>query len=142
MCGLALPQAVKALQESEAQKQLAAKAKELARKITADFHGAEAGAKAGEDWAKQFQKDEVPEEVEEVAVALADVGTTEAIRLDKLIALCGLAESVADAQRKIKQGAVKVDSAAAGETRIAAPALPATLMLRVGRKMKKAVIHG
>src|SRR5438270_2295310 len=31
--------------------------KELARSIVADFHSAEAAAKAGDDWAKQFQKD-------------------------------------------------------------------------------------
>jgi tyrosyl-tRNA synthetase len=36
--------------------------KNLARTIVADFHSAEAGVRAGEDWAKQFQKDEVPEE--------------------------------------------------------------------------------
>ena len=36
--------------------------KDLARRIVADFHSAEAAAKAGEDWAKQFQKDEVPED--------------------------------------------------------------------------------
>ena len=40
--------------------------KELARRIVADFHSAEAAAKAGEDWAKQFQKDQVPEDVEQV----------------------------------------------------------------------------
>jgi tyrosyl-tRNA synthetase len=38
--------------------------KELARSIVADFHSAEAAAKAAEDWAKQFQKDQVPEEEE------------------------------------------------------------------------------
>src|ERR1700682_1451494 len=47
--------------------------KELARGIVADFHSAEAAAKAGEDWAKQFQKDQVPEEIETVPVAFADV---------------------------------------------------------------------
>ena len=30
--------------------------KELARGIVADFHSAEAAAKAAEDWARQFQK--------------------------------------------------------------------------------------
>src|SRR6266702_4445232 len=40
--------------------------KDLARRIVADFHSAEAAANAGEDWAKQFQKDEVPADVEEV----------------------------------------------------------------------------
>ncbi len=38
--------------------------KDLARRIVADFHTAEAAAKAGDDWAKQFQKDEVPESIE------------------------------------------------------------------------------
>ena len=42
--------------------------KDLARRIVADFHSAEAAAKAGEDWAKQFQKREVPEEAEKVTV--------------------------------------------------------------------------
>src|SRR5260370_19976602 len=48
--------------------------KDLARRIVADFHTAEAAAKAGEDWGKQFQKNEVPEDVEEVHVRLDEVG--------------------------------------------------------------------
>ncbi len=35
--------------------------KDLARRIVADFHSAEEATKAGEDWAKQFQKNEVPD---------------------------------------------------------------------------------
>src|SRR3982074_119835 len=35
--------------------------KELARRIVGDFHSAEAAGKAGEDWAKQFQREETPE---------------------------------------------------------------------------------
>ena len=42
--------------------------KDLARTIVADFHSPEAGAKATEDWAKQFQKDGVPEVVDLVSV--------------------------------------------------------------------------
>src|SRR6201982_3385800 len=38
--------------------------KDLARRIVADFHSADAAMKAGEDWAKQFQKNEVPDDVE------------------------------------------------------------------------------
>ena len=38
--------------------------KDLAQRIVRDFHSAEAAQKAAEDWAKQFQKDEVPEEAE------------------------------------------------------------------------------
>src|SRR6202047_2927570 len=47
--------------------------KDLARRIVADFHSAEAAAKAAEDWAKQFQKDEVPEDVEEVQIRFEDI---------------------------------------------------------------------
>jgi tyrosyl-tRNA synthetase len=117
--------------------------KELARRIVSDFHSAEAAAQAGMDWAKQFQKDEAPENVEEVVVAFADVSAGDnhpgAIRLDKLLARCGLTESVSDASRKIKQKAVRVD----GET-VTEPVfpvkLPASLLLRVGRSMKRAVV--
>src|SRR6266403_3233077 len=49
--------------------------KELARSIVADFHSAEAAAKSAEDWAKQFQKDDVPEDIEEVEVRIGEVCT-------------------------------------------------------------------
>src|SRR6266436_3211737 len=47
--------------------------KDLARRIVGDFHSQEAAAKAAEDWAKQFQKDEVPEQLEHVLVTLGQV---------------------------------------------------------------------
>src|ERR1700733_233963 len=50
--------------------------KELARRIVGDFHSADAGVKAGEDWAKQFQKSDVPEDAEEIFVPLNEVGGT------------------------------------------------------------------
>src|SRR6202049_185712 len=42
--------------------------KELARGIVADFHSAEAAAKAAEDWAKQFQQGGAPKDAESVSV--------------------------------------------------------------------------
>jgi tyrosyl-tRNA synthetase len=47
--------------------------KELARSIIADFHSAEAAGKAAEDWATQFQKDEVPSDAPRVAVMLEKI---------------------------------------------------------------------
>src|SRR5579863_4661965 len=38
--------------------------KDLARIIVADFHSAEAAERAAEDWARQFQKDQVPSSAE------------------------------------------------------------------------------
>jgi len=125
--------------------------KDLARRIVADFHSAEAAVKAGEDWAKQFQKDEVPEDVEEAFISLAELGghlvDTErgpeaTLRTDRLLVRCGLAASTTDAGRKLKQGSVRVgdhvhtdpyftQSAAVG---------PMRLRLRVGKQLRIAVI--
>ncbi len=50
--------------------------KDLARRIVTDFHSPEAAAKAGEDWAKQFQKDEVPEEVEKIEIHVSSIAVS------------------------------------------------------------------
>jgi tyrosyl-tRNA synthetase len=44
--------------------------KDLARRIVTDFHSAEAATKAAEDWAKQFQRSELPLDVKRVVVDL------------------------------------------------------------------------
>src|SRR5213596_3577823 len=46
--------------------------KDLAARIVKDFHSADAATKAADDWAKQFQKNEVPENVEEVSLPAAE----------------------------------------------------------------------
>jgi tyrosyl-tRNA synthetase len=124
--------------------------KELARRIVADFHSGEAAAKAGEDWAKQFQKDEVPENVEEVLIPLSEIGghlvETErgkeaTLRADRLLVRCGLATSTTDAARKLKQGSVRIDDHVLTEPYFsqAAPS-PMRLPLRVGRQLRVAII--
>ncbi len=109
--------------------------KDLARRIVADFHSAEAAEKAGEDWAKQFQQRAVPDSVEEVEAAV-ELTPDGKVRLDKLLAQVGLAESVSDAVRKIKQKSVKVN----GEVTTAPLTnidLTNPITLQVGRKIKK-----
>ncbi|MBA3916063.1 MAG: tyrosine--tRNA ligase [Acidobacteriales bacterium] len=118
--------------------------KQLAQGIVTDFHSAEAAAQAAQDWARQFQKDEVPENVEEVRLVYAEVAAAGAhaggaIKLDKLLARAGLAESVADGSRKLKQKAVRIN----GEVRtdpIFSVELPAELMVRVGRRIKSVLV--
>jgi tyrosyl-tRNA synthetase len=106
--------------------------KELARRIVADFHSAEAATKAGEDWGKQFQKDQVPEDVEEVAIEVSE----SQLRIDKLLARAGLAGSVSDAGRMVKQGAVRVNGETVNDpTKIVDIAGRPTL--QVGRKIKR-----
>jgi len=125
--------------------------KDLARTIVADFHSAEAAAKAAEDWAKQFQKSEVPESVEEVRVDIKKIEVSRdqsdrvLIRLDKLLVECGLADSTTDANRKIKQRAVKIENEVTIDPRIVLmnPAVdgPVRLSLRVGKRLKIAVVY-
>ncbi len=106
--------------------------KDLARRIVTDFHSADAAAKAAEDWAKQFQKDEIPQDVEEVEAAvrsnrgravkdrmlLARIGLADRLAtqcgkvssrnpLGRLTSKCGLADSVVSTASQIKQPAVR-----------------------------------
>lgn len=109
--------------------------KDLAQRIVADFHSAEAAQKAAEDWAKQFQKNEVPEDVEEVEAAVEKTPDGKA-RLDKLLARVGLADSVSDAVRKLKQRSVKVNGQVQTEHLIDLDH-SSPITLQVGRKIKR-----
>ena len=109
--------------------------KELARSIVADFHSGEAAAKAGEDWAKQFQKHEAPEDIEEI-VAVVELTGDGHVRLAKLLERVGLADSVSDATRKLKQNSVKVNGQAV-TTPVAALDVNQPLLIQIGRKMKR-----
>ncbi len=109
--------------------------KDLARRIVTDFHSADAAAKAAEDWAKQFQKDEIPQDVEEVEAAV-EVTAEGLVRIDKLLARVGLADSVSDAVRKLKQKAVKVNGEAKTDPLVSLD-LKQPILLQVGRKIKR-----
>ena len=133
--------------------------KDLAARIVKDFHSAEAATKAAEDWAKQFQKGGVPEELDSVEIQLADVhggadravrvvggieqeAETDLVRIDKLIRLAGLAASNTEAAGKQKQGAVSlvnIDGEDIDTKREMTVFLPINqdLVLRVGRRIKK-----
>jgi tyrosyl-tRNA synthetase len=123
--------------------------KDLAQRIVRDFHSAEAAQKAAEDWAKQFQKDEVPAEVEQIGVSAEEVGGSvdeqgrNLIRLDRLLVKCRLAESATDGARKIKQGSVRIENEVVKDPRVVLTSpLPLRLTLRVGKQLRVAVIHG
>jgi tyrosyl-tRNA synthetase len=112
--------------------------KELARSIVADFHSPEPAAKAAEDWAMQFQNDQVPEEIETATVPFAEVANREGdgMRLAKVLVKIGFAASTSEADRKIKEGAVSVDGVKTITPIVKAHA-GATVTLRLGRKIKK-----
>ncbi len=124
--------------------------KELARRIVADFHSQDAGVKAAEDWAKQFQKNEVPEDAEEVHISLAEIGghvvntdrgAEATVRADRLLVRCGFAPSTTDAGRKLKQGSVRVEDHVLKEPyfKWSGPS-PMRLPLKVGKQLKIAIV--
>ncbi len=119
--------------------------KDLAKRIITDFHSASQAQEAEANWTKQFQKDEVPENLELVSIAASEIGGNivadgkHTLKLDKVLVKAGLAESASDAQRKIKAGSVKVDGEPHKELYLHVQ-VPAEMVVRVGRLMKKVSI--
>ncbi len=130
--------------------------KALAYYIVKDFHTPAEATKAGEDWIRQFQKHGVPEELEGVDIPLAAVmvedvsqvvgghsnqGNKRPIRLQKLIAMAGLAASNTEAATKYKQGAVEIlgldGQPFVTQGLVAMLPINEFFVLRVGKRMKK-----
>jgi len=116
--------------------------KDLAKRIIADFHSEQAGTEAEANWTRQFQKDEVPENLELVTVTAAELSPngSGAVKLDKLLVKAGLAESGSDAQRKIKAGAVKIDGSGYSELYLSVQ-VGKEMVVRVGRQMKRVAVN-
>jgi tyrosyl-tRNA synthetase len=116
--------------------------KALARRIVQDFHGEQAAKQADENWARQFQKDQVPENIENQTIAMSSISADAtspngnlAIRIDKLVVAAGLADSATDAQRKRKQKAVRINDQVIEEHTLAPESKE--FVLKVGRKIKR-----
>ena len=121
--------------------------KELARMITAGFHG-EAGAEAAAaGWAKQFQQGGVSDDAPVVEVSREEPnlfafftadGVTPieggSVSLPRLLHLSGLASSAGEATRKLGENAVSVNGEKYNQRAIAAKVLGDAPTLRLGRK--------
>jgi tyrosyl-tRNA synthetase len=119
--------------------------KDLARQIVTDFHSGNAAQQAEEDWAKQFQKHETPDELPQFEVKRSQVEPAGSktgsrgnapIRIDKLLVACGLASSSSEAQRKIKEKAVHVEDRLV-ESATFAEKLPNPFVIKLGKRMLK-----
>jgi tyrosyl-tRNA synthetase len=121
--------------------------KELAQRIVAGFHGAEAAAHAQRDFEAQFQKASLPSDL---PVILLD--GTGPIKLPQLLVKLGLCASNSEAQRKIREGAVHLAFAHLDPPLWEKKDDPTwelkpgecqsnELVIRVGRRMAKAILH-
>jgi tyrosyl-tRNA synthetase len=123
--------------------------KALARRIVQDFHSEQAAKEADANWAKQFQKDEVPENVERVVLSISEVTQQDdpsvflvnpVIRIDRMLHKAGLAESMSDARRKMTQRAVRINGEVQVEGAIRKE-LPVEFTVRVGKLLKRVRIE-
>jgi tyrosyl-tRNA synthetase len=81
---------------------------ELARMIVSRYHAGADAASAADEFNRVVRRKEVPSDVPEVSLP-EGVRTAAGLRLDRLLPKIGLADSVSDATRKIKAGAVEVN---------------------------------
>jgi tyrosyl-tRNA synthetase len=107
---------------------------DLGRRIVADFHSAADADAAAEAFDREVRQGREPADIETVDLPPA-ARTEKGIRIDKLLAATGLADSVTDAARKLKAGAVEINGEIHKELLLIAAA--GTLVVRVGKKWKR-----
>jgi tyrosyl-tRNA synthetase len=105
----------------------------LGREIVAGFHSAADADRAVEVFTRVVRRGEIPEDIP--IVPLPEGVTKDGrIRVDKLLARVGLADSVADATRKIKAGAVEINGEKVKD--LAVPPAP-EMVIQVGKNWRK-----
>lgn len=107
---------------------------DLGRRIVADFHSQADADAAVEAFDREVRQGREPADTETVRLP-AGAQTEKGIRIDKLLALTGLADSVTDAARKLKAGAVEINGEIHKELLLTSAA--GALVVRVGKKWKR-----
>jgi tyrosyl-tRNA synthetase len=106
----------------------------LGKSVVADFHSVEEAERAAEVFNSVVRRKELPTDIPEVSMP-EGVCVEGGIRVDKLLAKIGLAESVSDAVRKIKANAVEINGEKQKELLLKNP--PAELVIQVGKHWRK-----
>jgi tyrosyl-tRNA synthetase len=108
----------------------------LARIVTAQFHGEDAAARAEEDFRRAFSKGELPEEIETTELPAAEISAA------RVLVAARLAASMREARRKIAEGALTLyESGQARIVRDPEERLDASrpTILRLGRRFRRIV---
>ena len=126
---------------------------ELARRIVADFHSPQLAQQAEEEFNRVIRQREQPRELETRTLAAdrvlvkangpaAVAGGEHPIKLDRLLASVGLASSVGEASRKLKQGAVSINGRRCRNLLFHLdPSRTNELLVQVGRHHMKVVLE-
>ena len=112
---------------------------ELGRRIVADFHSGEDADAAVDAFNREVRQGMEPIDTETVDLP-EQARSEKGIRVDKLIALIGVADSVTDASRKLKAGAVEVNGTV--QKNLLLTDARGTLVIRVGKKWKRVRVAG
>jgi len=109
---------------------------DLARLVTAQFHGADAAARTEDDFRKAFTKGELPEEIETTELPVDEPSAA------RVLVAAGLAASMREARRKIAEGALSVYDG--GEPRVVRDPeerldTSRAATLRLGRRFRRIV---
>jgi tyrosyl-tRNA synthetase len=107
---------------------------ELGRRIVADFHSARDADEAVAAFDREVRHGLDPADTETVDLPPQAV-TEKGIRVDKLLAAVELADSVSDATRKIKAGAVEINGNMHRD--LVLDGASGVLVIRVGKKWKR-----
>jgi tyrosyl-tRNA synthetase len=124
---------------------------DLARRVITDFHSPDAARQAEEEFRHVFQQRQQPAEVETRSLSIDEVraksdgsmtGGECVIKLDRLLARVGLAASVGEAARKLREGAVSINGERCREPHYRLVASRGSeLLVQVGRHHMKVVLQ-
>ena len=78
---------------------------ELAKELISRFHDLKSADLAETNFVNQFQKKNMPDDIEEISFSLSG----DSISISNLLKECGMTKSTSEAIRMIKQGAVRID---------------------------------
>lgn len=109
----------------------------LAREIVTSFHSQADAARAADEFNRVVRNKEVPVDIQTVPLP-EGARNASGIRVDKLMAMVGLADSVTDATRKIKAGALEINGSRVKDLVIGNP--PAELVIQVGKQWRRVTV--
>ena len=105
----------------------------LGKQIVADFHSKDDAERAADVFTKVVRLRGIPDDIPSVSLP-EGVTKDGAIRVDKLLAKVGLADSVSDATRKIKAGSVEINGEKVKDLAVAPSP---EMVIQVGKNWRK-----
>lgn len=109
---------------------------ELAKELIARFHDDQSANLAETNFINQFQKKNMPDDIEEVSFAISE----SSIPLVNLLKDCGMTSSTSEAMRMIKQGAVRIDEEKITDTKHIISSGTSAIYQVGKRKFKKIIL--